>query len=485
MPKAADFIKIKIVPDKVDEPVLKQSMQEYVRAVNETVARMKEYGNAKLYSSKEIDAVIPSSCKVRVALFSFNFVSILMKRKKDALEIRNEALRDKELREICEKVPLECPTCSWNSTGFNIDDDLVVMVKTDQRRRIVSKINIKMEETANERYILNNTKPITLDIVEEPDGYYAKVYYVETQKKKSKEEITEKWKEYGLKHKPRAVSLYDAEAMELSARVKYAGLNNKPGMISAKKEKDIYGIGTIIRYLTAHPVVIVLTDDLTRCSNVQKMDAVELLLKRLHISYSIDGDDMLVPMPEAHFDALCKYYVSDVDLMRKLDNPSGKKKEYSIRLSPDNYTSFEAFLEEGNSARLRNFAFSPVICKYSEQLTNFHVEKKSHAERMKEILSENNIPFTVSRNSFKTNITLDGMELIYSCIYIEQKPIASFKEIQTWIQEKYGIKVNGAYVAEVKRKYNISSRKRDNSTVPKTISKRYEDMIAVIYKSGA
>ncbi len=149
-------VKIKLLPTPEQKALLEQTMKEYIRTVNDVLTQMIDYDQHYRFSSKMIEADIPSCLKSEVA--------------GDALSKDREMFKKKRPQPVFKK-----PQAVWNNQNFHVEADIIrfPVFRGGKSRQIKVKAIIPEEVFS----LLQSSKLGTMRITKKSSKFVAQVAY--------------------------------------------------------------------------------------------------------------------------------------------------------------------------------------------------------------------------------------------------------------------------------------------------------------------
>lgn len=148
-------VQVKLFPNKEQAALLDATMKEYIRCVNQVVSDMVDYDQYYRFSSKMIDAALPSALKAQCA--------------GDAMSIDRKQFKFGALA-VCKK-----PVATWNNQNFSVSENRISMpLWIDGESK---KISVKAVIPTEIFGILQSHKLGTLRITKKNGKYIAQIAY--------------------------------------------------------------------------------------------------------------------------------------------------------------------------------------------------------------------------------------------------------------------------------------------------------------------
>ena len=168
---------IKLYPTKYQKDLIVDAMSEYISSVNSVVSIASSGTSIKKYSSKDINANLPSTIRGQICRDARSIVNKHYKEcRKAVLRNRKFAKQGKDLRVLAPKMPvLKKPVCYINNQNFKVYSDSIEfpMIVDNKSKRIKVKCSI----TDRQYSLISTAKLGTMRIVFKNNKLCAQIVY--------------------------------------------------------------------------------------------------------------------------------------------------------------------------------------------------------------------------------------------------------------------------------------------------------------------
>ncbi len=475
MNRKEEYIIFEIIPTGEIESEIKRTIREYRQAVQYVVDEMERTGSKKLLSSEQIPGMIPSQCKVNAMFAASGFLTMRDRCLEKAQGIRNKENREDRIREIMSWSPISDFSCVWKIMGYARIQypQIIFPIKgiDGKMRRGRARILVTQEQ----RDILESGEWNFFHIVRQDNKFYARVYPKNTPNiPQDKQDDPE-----NIENDQRRIyrRYYREEIDDILYR-----MHHNQNIVGGAMMKRKTAIVPLIRHFTLHPIIVVRTEKEIeyKAADDDQAACIEILMHRIGVPYNKSGQLFYIPLSADHMDTLVKYYISNRDLMVRLLDPSPElpRKKVLIPYTEEEFAFIDVIVNNKQPQYMNEIPFIPIICEGSSEMSETMLETEGQADKLEEMFLDNNIDYIRDGLKIKAGIMPESMEMLSGYVNPPEKPAsASHKEINDYIYQKYGKKINGLYIAEVRREHGFRTKNSRRNGKDVHLSQKYREMI--------